>query len=107
MDIVTVFAVLMLAFPMNANSFYPKTEKQTLTTDLANIQTVEFTINGMTCSGCEKHVKHGINELRVIVKTNVSYESGNAIIEFDQTQTNNDKIKKSITKSGYSVTDKK
>ena len=61
----------------------------------------------MTCSGCEVHVNHEVNKLTGIVKTTVSYENGNAIIEFDQTQTNIDEIEKAIEKTGYSVTDKK
>jgi mercuric ion transport protein len=57
---------------------------QTIITDQSNIQTAEFTINGMTCAGCEEHVNHEVNKLTGIIKTNVSYENGNAIIEFDQ-----------------------
>lgn len=107
LGIVTVFAGLMLAFPMYANVFFPKTANQTIVTDESNIQTAEFTINGMTCSGCEEHVNHEVNKLTGIVKTTVSYENGNAIIEFDQTQTNIEKIENAIEMTGYSVTDKK
>ncbi|MFN4299913.1 MAG: mercuric transport protein MerTP [Thermaurantimonas sp.] len=107
LGIVTIFAGLMLAFPMYASVFFPKTTNQTIVTDKSNIQTAEFTINGMTCSGCEVHVNHEVNKLTGIVKTTVSYENGNAIIEFDQTQTNIDEIEKAIEKTGYSVTDKK
>ena len=107
LGIVTIFAGLMLAFPMYASVFFPETTNQTIVTDKSNIQTAEFTINGMTCSGCEVHVNHEVNKLTGIVKTTVSYENGNAIIEFDQTQTNIDEIEKAIEKTGYSVTDKK
>ena len=107
LGIVTIFAGLMLAFPMYAGVFFPKTTNQTIVTDKSNIQTAEFTINGMTCSGCEVHVNHEVNKLTGIVKTTVSYENGNAIIEFDQTQTKIDEIEKAIEKTGYSVTDKK
>jgi copper chaperone CopZ len=107
LGIVTVFAGLMLAFPMYASVFFPKTTNKSIVTDKSNIQTVEFTINGMTCSGCEEHVNHEVNKLTGIIKTTVSYENGNAIIEFDQTQTNIDEIEKAIGNTGYSVTDKK
>lgn len=107
LGIVTIFAGLMLAFPMYASVFFPKTTNQTIVADKSNIQTAEFTINGMTCSGCDEHVNHEVNKLTGIVKTTVSYENGNAILEFDQTQTNIDEIEKAIRKTGYSVTDKK
>jgi copper chaperone CopZ len=107
LGIVTVFAVLMLAFPTYAHIFFPKTEKQTIETEQANIRTTEFAINGMTCSGCEEHVNHEVNKLTGILNTTVSYEKGNAIVEFDKTITDIQEIEKAIAKAGYSVTDKK
>lgn len=76
-------------------------------TEKANIHTAEFTINGMTCSGCEEHVNHEVNKLTGIIKTTVSYENGNAIVKFDKTKTNIQELEKAIAKTGYSVTDKK
>lgn len=61
----------------------------------------------MTCSACEEHINQEVNKLIGIVKTTISYDNGNAIIEFDQTQTDIDEIEKAIVKTGYSVTDKK
>lgn len=107
LGIVTVFAGLMLAFPTYAHIFFPKTENKTVVTDQSKIQTAEFKINGMTCSGCEEHVNHEVNKLTGIIKTTVSYENGNAIIEFDKAQTDIEEIEKAIEKTGYSVTDKK
>lgn len=107
LGIVTVFAGLMLAFPTYAHVFFPKPENKTIVTDQSKIQKVEFKINGMTCSGCEEHVNHEVNQLTGIIKTTVSYESRNAIIEFDQAQTDIEEIEKAIEKTGYSVTDKK
>jgi copper chaperone CopZ len=42
-----------------------------------------------------------------IINTTVSYENGNAIVEFDKTKTDIQEIEKAIAKTGYSVTDKK
>ena len=105
--IVTVFAGLMLAFPTYASVFFPKSENKTIVNDQSKIQTAEFKINGMTCSGCEEHVKQEVNKLTGIIQTTVSYENGNAIIEFDQAQTDTEEIEKAIKKTGYSVTEKK
>ena len=70
-------------------------------------KTLKLKITGMTCAGCEENVNHEVNKLTGIIKTNVSYDNGNAIIEFDRTQTDIQEIEKAITKTGYSVTDKK
>lgn len=61
----------------------------------------------MTCAGCEEHVNHEVNKLSGIVSSKASYESGNAIIEFDKTKTNEAEIEKAINSTGYNVTDKK
>ena len=107
LGIMTIFAGLMLAFPTYAHIFFPKTEMQTIVKEQENIYTVEFTINGMTCSGCEEHVNYEVNKLAGIIKTNVSYENGNTIVKFDKTKTNIQEIEKAIAKTGYSVTNKK
>lgn len=107
LGIVTAFAIVMLAFPYYAHIFYPNTEKQVIVVDKSNVQTVEFSISGMTCASCEEHVNHEVNKLSGIIKTTASYESENAIVEFDNSKTNIAEIEKAINGTGYTVTDKK
>lgn len=107
LGIVTAFAIVMLAFPYYSGIFYPKTEKQIMIVDKSNISTTTFKISGMTCASCEEHVNHEVNKLNGIVNSKASYENGNAIIEFDQTKTNENEIEKAINSTGYKVTDKK
>ncbi len=107
LGIVTVFAIVMLAFPYYSGIFYPNTEKQIIVVDKSDIKTTEFKINGMTCASCEEHVNHEVNKLNGIVNLKASYENGNAIIEFDKTKTNGEEIEKAINSTGYKVTDKK
>jgi mercuric ion transport protein len=107
LGIVTALAILMLAFPYYANIFYLKTEKQIIVIDKSNVQTVEFSISGMTCASCEEHVNHEVNKLLGIIKSTVSYEKGNTIVEFDNSKTSIAEIEKAINGTGYSVTDKK
>ena len=107
LGIVTVFASVMLAFPYYSGIFYPNTEKQIIVVNKSDIKTIEFKIIGMTCSSCEEHVNHEVNKLNGIVNSKVSYENGNAIIEFDKTKTKETEIEKAINITGYKVTDKK
>lgn len=107
LGIISVFVGLMLAFPLYAQIFYQNTEKKTTIIDSSNITTAEFRINGMTCSGCEEHVNNEVNKLTGIIKTNVSYDNGNATIAFDLTKTDIGEIEKAIVKTGYTVTNKK
>ena len=107
LGIVTVFAIVMLAFPYYSRVFYSNTEKQIIVVDKSDIKTTEFKISGMTCASCEEHVNHEVNKLNGIVISKASYENGNAIIEFDKTKTNETEIEKAINSTGYKVTDKK
>lgn len=105
--IVTTFAIVMLAFPYYAHIFYLKTEKQIKVVDKSNVQTVEFSISGMTCAGCEEHINHEVNKLSGIIKSATSYQNENAIVEFDNSKTNIVEIEKAINGTGYTVTDKR
>jgi mercuric ion transport protein len=107
LGIVTVFAIVMLAFPYYSGVFYPNTENKIIVVDKSDIKTTEFIISGMTCSSCEEHVNHEVNKLNGIVNSKASYENGNAIIEFDKTKTNETEIEKAISTTAYKVTDKK
>jgi copper chaperone CopZ len=107
LGIVTVFVIAMLAFPYYSKIFYPKTEKQIILVDRSNIKTTKFKIRGMTCTSCEEHINHEVNKLNGIVSSKASYESGNAIIEYDKSKANATEIERAINSTGYKVTDKK
>ena len=107
LGVVTAFAIVMLAFPYYAHVFYSKSEKQVIVVEKSNIRTVEFTITGMTCSGCEEHVNHEVNQLSGIIKSTASYENKNAIIEFDNSKVSVMEIENAINKTGYSIINKK
>ena len=107
LGVVTVFAIVMLIFPYYSSIFYPNSEKQIDIVDKSNIKTTEYKISGMTCASCEVHVNHEVNKLNGIVNSKTSYENGNAIIEFDETKTNELEIEKAINSTGYNVTEKR
>ena len=102
--IVTIFAALMIAFPYYSKMFFPKTKKQVIIVEKSNIQTAEFKIKGMSCTGCEEEVKHEVNKLHGILKADVSYQNTNAVIQFDNSKTNLAEIEKAINSTGYKAT---
>lgn len=106
LGIISTFAVVMLAFPAYSGIFFPKTEKQVTLVDKSDIETVEFKITGMTCTGCEHHVMTEINKLKGIVDVKVSYDKGNAIVKFDKSKTTVKDIEKAINSTGYKVINK-
>ena len=103
LGIITVFAILMLAFPYYSIVFYSKTEKQNIVVDKSNIQKIEFTISGITCTDCEEEV----NKLTRILNSKTSYENGKTLLAFDNSNTHITAIEKAISATGYSVTNEK
>jgi len=105
LGIVTSLAIVMLTLPYYSHIFYPKAEKkQVAVINKANTQSVEFSISGMTCKGCEEHITHEVKKLSGTIKSAVSYKNGNAKVEFDNTKTNISEIKEAIKKTRYSIT---
>ena len=68
----------MLAFPNYAHIFYPDNSKEVVIVNENEIKTAAFDIKGMTCTGCEEHVKHAVNELQGIVEVSADFHEGKA-----------------------------
>lgn len=103
LSIVTVFAILMMAFPYYAKSFFLKTEKSTTLIIPSKTETVEFSVKGMTCDACEEYVKNEVKKLPGIVSSNVSYAKHNAIVRFEPSKTSSKEITQAINSTGYKV----
>lgn len=101
LGLITIMTVLLLSFPSYAHIFFPKIEPKAIIKKTSEIQKTEFIIEGMTCVGCEHHVKTEISKLKGIIEVVVSYEKGNAIVKFDRKQTNIQEIEKAINSTGY------
>ncbi len=101
--ITTVFAISMTLFPYFSTMFYGDSNKEVSIIEQQNIQTIDFTVSGMTCSACEKHIVHAVTELNGIVAINASSESGAVEIKFDKTKIVPDDLITAINKTGYTV----
>lgn len=106
LGIITVFAAVMLTFPYYSHMFYDN-EVSGTSINAEQAQKSEFTIDGMTCESCEEHVTHEILQLEGIGTVDVSYDKGNAVVEFDKNKTNEYEITKAINSTGYTVTNTK
>lgn len=103
LGIVTIFAIAMTLFPYYSFKFYTKKERGVIVADKLNIQTINSGIKGMTCRSCEKQVNNSVNQLSGILKIKSSYKNENAEIEFNNSKTTIEEIKKSINSTGYLV----
>ena len=104
LSIVTVFAVLMMTFPLYAKVFYPKPKTQAAAVAVVdNKQQVNFTIQGMTCEGCEEHVNNEVSKVKGVLAYKTSYASRNGLVTFDKSKVDVKTIEAAINKTGYTV----
>lgn len=104
LGIVTVFAILMMTFPLYAKVFYPKPKVQAATLAVVdNKQQVKFTIQGMTCEGCEEHVNNELSKVKGILAYNTSYATRSSVVTFDKSKVAVKTIETAINNTGYKV----
>uniref|UniRef100_UPI004047B35F mercuric transport protein MerTP n=1 Tax=Mariniflexile sp. TaxID=1979402 RepID=UPI004047B35F len=104
---ITLFAAVSISFPYYAHIFYPNnTNKEVVVVSEANVETLNFDIEGMTCNGCAAHVENEVNKLSGIISVTASYENENATVTFDKSKTTKEDIEKAINGTGYKVINK-
>jgi len=102
LGIVSTVAIIMLSFPSYSHIFYPDIQNNKIAVS-DNIRLIEFEVEGMTCSGCEQHVSYEVNQLPGIIETFVSYEDAIALVKYDTSLLDEDKITTAINATGYKV----
>jgi copper chaperone CopZ len=107
LGIVTVLAIIMLSLPSISHVLYTCSKDDNVIKDRTNFQSVEFTIEGMTCESCEDHIDYEVNKLSGIQSVIISYSRGSAIIDFDTSKIEIGAIEKAINGTGYYVINKK
>ncbi|MEQ8471475.1 MAG: mercuric transport protein MerTP [Marinoscillum sp.] len=110
LGIVTVFAVLMLAFPSYSGIFFSGNSNadKIIVVKENDILNAELSIKGMTCAGCEHSVNAALNSSEGVLEASSSYESGIAVVKFDQSKVSVDQLATNVEEAtGYKVTDKK
>jgi copper chaperone CopZ len=100
------FVVLML-FSINANAQccpISKTDKTVaVNNNLQTVKTVKFKITGITCAGCSNTIYKALKEVDGVIEHSVEYPGDIAIIEFDDTKTSIEALKKVVEEKGYKV----
>ena len=66
-----------------------------------------FKVTGMTCAGCEETIKLALDETPGVRGSEVSYDRGEAVVEYDPAVTDTAKIRKAIDETGYTCEIKK
>jgi len=64
---------------------------------------VEYKVDGLSCSACEKHLTKELTKLDSVKVDKVCSKSGAACLTFDASKVKKDQIYAAILKSGYKV----
>lgn len=102
---VTVFALLMLAFPYYSGIFYPgHPESRNITFTESNVINAEIDIRGMTCNSCEHSVNHALRSEDGVIEAESDYVTGIARVKFDASKTSLEQLSKDLEEeTGYEV----
>ena len=60
-----------------------------------------FKVSGMTCAGCETTIKLALESTSGVQNAEVSYDRGEAVVQYDPTLTNTVKLCAAINETGY------
>ena len=101
--LVTVFAVIMMAFPYYSTAFYPDNKKEVVYVNTSDIVTLNMNLEGLTCTACDNHVIHAAYEVEGVIDAKSDYETGTASVQFDKSKTNAGEVLKAINETGYKV----
>ncbi|GAB4053434.1 mercuric transport protein MerTP [Spirosoma litoris] len=108
LGVITAIALLLLAFPSYSNWLYQKKNQATLQPAQGGTQQVAYvTIKGMSCEGCEHHIKQEVTKIKGVSAVDVSYQKGAATVKYDSKKTSLADIKKAVDATGYKVTSTK
>lgn len=60
-----------------------------------------FKVSGMTCAGCETTIRLALEKTAGVKGAEVSYDRGEAVVEYDPTVTTPEKLRDAISETGY------
>ena len=66
-------------------------------------ETIELTVTGMKCGGCENSVKEKLSAIAGVSAVTADIKAKLVAVEFDKTATDLDTIKSVITQAGFTV----
>ncbi len=78
-------------------------ESSVVQADPAKVKTVELSVSGMTCGGCENTVTKAVKKLDGIASVEASHQEANTIVSFDTSLVSVEQIRNAIDESGFEV----
>jgi copper chaperone CopZ len=76
-------------------------EEKDVSLDSTRLVTVKFSVEGMTCTGCENTVNYAVGEMEGVTEVVSSHEERYTLVTFDSLLVSGEEIGKVINSKGY------
>lgn len=101
-----VFLLAVSAFVFSCKSAGEKHQsdelsQQEIVVDPANVQFVDISVEGMTCSGCENTVEKSVLSLEGVMEAEASHHEKLTTVKFDKTKVTAEEMMARINEKGY------
>jgi copper chaperone CopZ len=96
-----IFLLTIALFIFSCQSTGEKKSGQEVQVDPENIQFVEISVEGMTCTGCENTVEKVVLSLNGVMEVEASHTTKTAIVKYDMTKATPDDMMTKIAERGY------
>ncbi len=106
LGIVTLVAIVMMAFPYYSEVFFPSHKKEIVYVKAANVKTLRLNMKGMTCPACNYTIQNAALELNGVLEAKADYKTGIATIRYDETKASPVEVIQAIEKTNYIVKNK-
>lgn len=103
LGVITVLSLLLISFPSYSKFFFQSNQPLTVTQDQDKNKKVTLSVKGMTCASCEHHIESEVVKLSGVSSVKASYTGKSAIVEYDPSKVNEEKIIEAINKTGYTA----
>jgi|FaiFalDrversion3_1042247.scaffolds.fasta_scaffold00122_1 copper ion binding protein len=106
--VATVVVILFAAFPYYSGSLWAALNRGANQHPESNspataqrLTKARLTVSGMTCGGCAASLESALAEIPGVTRATVSYEKGEAVVEYDAAQVTTEKLKETVANVGF------
>jgi copper chaperone CopZ len=105
LTIATLFCIASLTLPYSVGYLYFDTHEKALALDeKVALQKAVFSVEGMTCSGCERAISQALHRVEGVAEAEVSYQKGLAVVTFNPEIIGLSDIEAAVRSTGYTAT---
>lgn len=100
--VASALAVGFAAYPYLAGAFVTKSTRGTAA-PVESAATARIRVEGMTCESCVSHITGELAKLKGVIKAEVKYGDGLAIVTYDPAQVRPERLVEAISRIGYTA----